>query len=581
MPLTTIPYLKICFSINRAEGESLKFADTGLHPTLLKALDDLGFTEPTEIQIKSLPILLKGGDISGLAQTGTGKTAAFLLPLMHRVIIGQERARDSSNPAPEESPEEERDPYDPTPRGPEYFVNWRDSQFVLILVPTRELAEQAHQNFLNFSKHTSLKGVSVYGGVGYDKQKEGLRSQVEFIFATPGRLIDLYKDRSLDFKGARAVVFDEADRMFDMGFAEDMKFILSRVPEDRQVALFSATLNLEVMNILYRYGSNPIDVNVSKDRLTADQVQDQILHVGHDEKLRYLISLLKKHPVNQTIVFTNFKNNVGFLSDLLQANGFTALGISSVMSQSQRTQVMDRFREAKTPMVLVATDVAARGLDVTGLDLVINYELPMDAENYVHRIGRTGRAQEKGRAFSLVSDQDVESLQRIENYVSRKIDVEWLDDSEIVAQKDVALPPRATRPRQDRGSEQRGGQRSGRAGGSGRGGRGPRGADRGSERASERNSDSRGPASKRSGATEAKPADKPPRKSDERRDRRKGKERSKPHQTSESRGPHSKNGAAATAKPTQSRVKSSRRVEKPQPSLMKKITGMFSSLFGR
>lgn len=435
----------------------MKFSETSLHPQLLNSVSELGFSECTEIQEKSFPLLLKGGDVAGLAQTGTGKTAAFLLPLMHRMLKGREQKDTAPLPKPDDY-----DPYNAVPVGPDYFENWKDSQFVLILVPTRELAEQVFTNFVSFAKNTDLKGVAIYGGVGYDKQKQAFGENVDFVFATPGRLIDLYKDKCVDFRAVRAVVFDEADRMFDMGFAEDMKFILSRLPENRQIALYSATLNLEVMNIMYRFGCNPIDVNVSHDRLTADQVTDEIFHVGQKDKPQYLLSLIKKSAVKQSIVFSNYKHNVARIARFLQDNGIAAVGISSVMTQQQRTKVMSQFREATDPMVLVATDVAARGLDVTGLDLVVNFDLPQDAENYVHRIGRTGRAGTKGYACSLVSDLDVESLQRIQDLLKRKIDNGWMDDPEIIKEF-KPFPRDDQRPRTGERPSSRSGNRSDRS----------------------------------------------------------------------------------------------------------------------
>ncbi len=357
-----------------------------------------------------MPHVLEGRDVAGLAQTGTGKTAAFLLPLMERIL----RSKDATT--------------EPT-RG---FTDWRSNQFVLVLVPTRELAEQVYENAISLAGTSGLRAVSIYGGVSYDKQKQGLRDGVEFIIATPGRLIDLYKEHLVDLKNVRAICFDEADRMFDMGFKDDMKYILQRVPKERQFLVFSATLNLDVLNTAYQFGANPTEVNVSRDQAKAENVEDKIFHTGQSEKPAYLLSLLRKHNPRQTIVFSNFKMNVAKLAQFLSDNGVPAVGISSLLTQAQRNRVMEQFRAENDHNVLIATDVAARGLDIKGVDMVVNYELPDDPENYVHRIGRTGRAGAKGTAFSFVSDRDVDALSRIEDYLKHKVDTAWMEDSELV-----------------------------------------------------------------------------------------------------------------------------------------------------
>ena len=314
------------------------------------------------------------------------------------------------------------------------FQDWKSSNFVLILVPTRELAEQVYENVVKFSEFSGLKGISVYGGTGYDKQKEGFRNNVEFVVATPGRLIDLFKEHHVDLKQVRAIVFDEADRMFDMGFKDDMKFILQRVPRERQFLVFSATLNFDVLNTAYQFGADPVEINISRDQAKAENVKDEIFHVGQDDKPVYLLSLLKKHSPKQVIVFSNFKNNVERISQFLSLNGVPAMGISSLLTQVQRNRVLELFKADNEKNVLVATDVAARGLDIKGVDMVINFELPMDAESYVHRIGRTGRAGTEGKAFSLVSDRDVDSLKRVEDYLKHKLATGWLEDVDMVTE---------------------------------------------------------------------------------------------------------------------------------------------------
>ncbi len=393
----------------------MKFSELNLHPLLMKGIETLGFQEATPIQAEAIPLVLKNLDVSGLAQTGTGKTGAFLIPLMERILRTKEMNEETN-------PELKARAFD----------SWKAGHFVLILVPTRELAEQVYENVEKIGSFANLKGVSVYGGTGYEKQKEGFRNKVDFVVATPGRLIDLYKDNVLDLKQVKALVFDEADRMFDMGFKDDMKFLLQRIPNQRQLMVFSATMNLDVMTTVYQFGSNPTEINISKDASRADNVKDELFHVGQEEKPQILLSLLNLHKPKQAIVFTNFKNNVERIAQFLIDNGIPAVPISSLLSQSQRNKVMELFKDTSNEYnIMVATDVAARGLDIKGVDMVVNFELPQDSESYVHRIGRTGRAGQMGQAFSLVSDRDVDSLQRIEEYLKQKVAVGFLDDSQI------------------------------------------------------------------------------------------------------------------------------------------------------
>ncbi|MES3037979.1 MAG: DEAD/DEAH box helicase, partial [Bdellovibrionota bacterium] len=285
-----------------------KFSEFEFAPQLTENIKNLGYENCTPIQTDAMPIILKGQDVAGLAQTGTGKTAAYLIPLLHRIITGD-------------------------------FADWKARQFILVLVPTRELAEQVLETFQKLSAGTGLRGTAVYGGVGYDKQKEALAEGHEFIFATPGRLIDLYKEHVADLKQVRAVVFDEADRLFDMGFKDDIRFVLSRIPRERQMLVFSATLNLDVINTCYEFGSHPVELNLSRDKATAENVHHVIMHVGQNEKPMYLLTLLQVHKPKQVIVFTNFKNQVERVADFLTKNQMPAMAISSLMTQAQRNKV--------------------------------------------------------------------------------------------------------------------------------------------------------------------------------------------------------------------------------------------------
>lgn len=394
----------------------MKFADLQLHPILQANLDKVSFSDCTPIQEQAIPLLRAGKDISGLAQTGTGKTGAFLIPLIDRLLKAEK-----PDPTVAESPT--------VP-----FTEWKKKHYVLVLVPTRELCEQVQENATKFLADTGMRSVSIYGGTTYDKQIAALKNGVEFVIATPGRFIDLYKDHVADLGLVRAVIFDEADRMFDMGFRDDMKFILKRIPRERQFLVFSATLNFEVLNTAYEYGADPVEINVSRDQAKADNVKDHIIHLGHSDKPKYLLSLLKKHNPRQAIIFSNFKHNVERIAKFLTNNGIPAMGISSLLTQAQRNRVMQQFKAENEKNILVATDVAARGLDILGVDMVFNFDLPEDAENYVHRIGRTGRAGQTGEAFSLVGDRDVESLQRIEDYLKHKVEAIWMEDTDLVTE---------------------------------------------------------------------------------------------------------------------------------------------------
>lgn len=397
----------------------MNFSEFQLDPRLLKDIESLKFSQCTPIQETTIPLILDGKDIAGLAQTGTGKTGAFLIPLIERILRAE--------PLPETATPEQINF-----QKKRAFPDWRPQNFILILVPTRELAEQVHENAQKFTLTSGLKSHPIYGGTSYDKQKEALLSGLQFVVATPGRLIDLFKEHLVDLKNVRAVVFDEADRMFDMGFKDDMKYLLQRIPKDRQFLVFSATLNFDVLNTAYQFGSEPVEINISKDQATAENVKDQIFHVGQDEKPQHLLSLIKVHNPNQAIIFTNFKHNVERISNFLNANQVPAMAISSLLSQAQRNKVLEQFKEKNHLNILVATDVAARGLDVQGVDMVVNFDLPGDCESYVHRIGRTGRAGSEGVAFSLVSDKDVEALSRIEEFLKRKVDVGFLETESLV-----------------------------------------------------------------------------------------------------------------------------------------------------
>lgn len=389
------------------ETNQATFSQFPFEPELKQALIDAGYSTPTPVQLKAIPLILEKKDVAGLAQTGTGKTAAFLLPIIQRILSS------INNTNPDVA-----------------FDSWGKRNFCLILVPTRELADQIDENIKMFSCG-KLTSAVVIGGKEYDEQIKKIQSGVDFIVATPGRLIDLYKEKKVDLSFVKACIFDEADRMFDMGFKEDMVYLLQRVPSDRQLLMFSATMNFDVLNVAYEFGSEPVEINIDKDQPKAENVEDEVLHLSNTEKPMFLLSLIKKYNPDQAIIFSNFKRNIPKIEKFLRDNGIKCLGISSSLNQNQRQRVMAQFKEGEVK-VLVATDVAARGLDIQGVDLVLNFELPDDAENYVHRIGRTGRAGAKGKAFSMASEKDVVALSRIEEYLGNKLTIGWMESEDLI-----------------------------------------------------------------------------------------------------------------------------------------------------
>ncbi len=390
------------------------FSDYGLHPKIQASIKKLGFTKPSKIQIKAIPVIQSGQDVAGLAQTGTGKTAAFLIPILQR-LYKTRQIKECNN----------------LHSDVKAFKNWGPRNQILILVPTRELVEQIAQNLKELTLDNEFSYAAIYGGVTYETQKEQLQNSVDFVIATPGRLIDLYKEKFFDPTQVRSVIFDEADRMFDMGFKEDMKYLLDRIPRDRQFLVFSATLNFDVLTVAYEYGSNPIEIEIDRSLPKTNQVKDEILHVGHNEKPKFLLSILKEQEYEQAIVFSNFVRTVPKIEKFLRENGLKAMGLSSALSQGQRTSVMNKFKGGEIN-ILVATDVAARGLDIENVDLVVNFELPEESENYIHRIGRTGRAGKEGVAVSIVSEKAIPALDRLQIFLDSKLKIGWMNDSDLV-----------------------------------------------------------------------------------------------------------------------------------------------------
>ena len=370
------------------------FQSLGLHPALLSGLAKLGYDYCTPIQARTLPLALAGQDLAGQAQTGTGKTAAFLLATMHHLL---------SRPR----------------RGPE------GQPRAFMLAPTRELAVQIFNDAEQLGVDTGLKLTVCFGGTGYEQQRQSITDGVDILIGTPGRLIDYYKQDIYSLKHIEVVVLDEADRMFDLGFIADIRYLLRRMPPpgERKNYLFSATLSHRVLELAYEHMNSPTKIEVEPEQVTAERVRQVLIHVANDDKLPLLVGLLRHHDPFRTLVFVNTKRGAEEVENTLRANGFEASTISGDVPQNKRLKLLDDFKEGRLP-VLVATDVAARGLHIPAVSHVLNYDLPQDAEDYVHRIGRTARAGTSGDAISLCCETYVYSLPDIERYIGNRIPVE-------------------------------------------------------------------------------------------------------------------------------------------------------------
>ncbi|VUL64151.1 ATP-dependent RNA helicase RhlB [Stenotrophomonas maltophilia] len=454
----------------------LTFSSFELHPALQAGLEGAGFTRCTPIQALTLPVALPGGDVAGQAQTGTGKTLAFLVAVVNRLLTRPALA--------------DRKPEDPR---------------ALILAPTRELAIQIHKDAVKFGSDLGLRFALVYGGVDYDKQRELLQQGVDVIIATPGRLIDYVKQHKVvSLHACEICVLDEADRMFDLGFIKDIRFLLRRMPERtiRQTLLFSATLSHRVLELAYEHMNEPQKLVVEAETITAARVRQRIYFPADDEKIPLLLGLLSRSEGARTMVFVNTKVFVERVARSLEKAGYRVGVLSGDVPQKKRESLLNRFQKGQLE-ILVATDVAARGLHIDGIKYVYNYDLPFDAEDYVHRIGRTARLGEEGDAISFACERYAMGLPDIEAYIEQKI------PSEPVTKELLTPLPRPERPapaageegednesvgqifreaREARAAEEerRGGGRSGGRSGSGggRGGRGGRDGERSGERRS-------------------------------------------------------------------------------------------------
>ena len=371
----------------------MKFTELGLNSALLRAIEDEGYTEPTQIQAEAIPVVMAGRDVMAGAQTGTGKTAAFTLPLLQLLLI---HANTSFSPA-------------------------RHPVRALILVPTRELAVQVEESVRAYGRHVALRSTKVYGGMDMQGQTDTLRRGVEILVATPGRLLDHVGQKNVNLGTTEILILDEADRMLDMGFMPDIRRIIDLLPKERQNLLFSATFPDEVKKLANAILTDPVTIQVAKRNSTAETITQSIYRVPSMKKRELLTEILKRKADTQAIVFTNTKTGASRLARELEKSGLAASAIHSDKSQQERLQTLSDFKTGGVK-ILVATDIAARGLDIEELPFVINYDIPFAAEDYIHRVGRTGRAGSEGTAISLMSPDEERLVADIEKLVKRSIE---------------------------------------------------------------------------------------------------------------------------------------------------------------
>lgn len=375
----------------------MTFSTLGLSEPILRAVLEQGYNTPTPIQAQAIPAILKGQDLLASAQTGTGKTAGFTLPILERL---SNLPRAKSNHAK-----------------------------VLILAPTRELAAQIHQSVIDYGQYLNLRSTVVFGGVKINPQMIKLRAGVELLIATPGRLLDLFSQRAIRFDEVETLVLDEADRMLDMGFIHDIKRIVSLLPRSRQTLLFSATFSKEICQLANEFLKNPVEISVAPRNIAAVSVEQKIHPVDKGRKAALLSHLIRQEDWYQALIFSRTKHGANKLVKTLAVDGIEATAIHGNKTQSQRTKALADFKVGKV-RILVATDIAARGLDIDQLPIVVNFDLPNVAEDYVHRIGRTGRAGAVGKAISLVSADEAKQLHDIEKLIKQQLERVEIDDFE-------------------------------------------------------------------------------------------------------------------------------------------------------
>ena len=363
---------------------TIEFTDLNLHPQLVQAVTERGYTTPTPIQEGVIPVMLTGQDILGQAQTGTGKTAAFALPILHNITPGLGHVQ------------------------------------ALVLAPTRELGIQVAEAMVEYGRHRNVSVLAVYGGQPYGPQISKLRRGVDIVVGTPGRLLDLLKSKRLDLSQVQTVVLDEADEMLSMGFIEDIEAILQATPDERQTALFSATLPRQIRQLADKYMQKPQAITIERSQMTVSAIEQRAYLVNEQDKLAALTRLFEVEPITSALIFARTRLGTAELANELTVRGFPSEPLNGDLSQQAREQVLNRFRQGQIT-VLVATDVAARGLDIDDISHVFNFDLPQDPELYVHRVGRTGRAGKTGIALTLVTPQEQWRLRKIEQYAKQKV----------------------------------------------------------------------------------------------------------------------------------------------------------------
>ena len=411
----------------------MQFTDLGLKAELLRAISEQGYDTPTPIQQKAIPAVMTGHDLMATAQTGTGKTAGFTLPILHRLASGP-NTRTSKRPR------------------------------VLVLVPTRELAIQVEVSVQTYGKHLPINSVAVFGGVGINPQIAALRRGVDILVATPGRLLDHVQQRTVDLGGVEILVLDEADRMLDMGFIRDIRKLIALLPKQRQNLMFSTTFSPDIRELAAGLLNNPVSVDVAARNTAAETVTQRVIETNREQKKDLLLHLFETRGWHQVLIFARTKHGADALSRNLDKAGITSAALHGNKSQGARTRALSDFKDGKI-VALVATDIAARGIDIDSLPYVINYEIPNIAEDYVHRIGRTGRAGMEGEAISLVSHDERSFMRDIEKLIKRNLErvvIEGFEPSAHAAPRPVQ-PPRGPRKPSEpgRGQGQKAGQNRG------------------------------------------------------------------------------------------------------------------------
>lgn len=406
------------------------FREFDLPDLVQQGITAAGFSVCMPIQEETIPLALTGKDVAGQAPTGTGKTAAFLIAAFTRLLRSGKRAT-------------------------------RGSPRSLVVAPTRELTVQIHEDARLLGRYTKLRMLAVYGGIDYERQREALREPLDLVVGTPGRLIDYLKQGVYNLKAVEVLVVDEADRMFDMGFIKDIRYILRRMPpyQRRQSFLFSATLGYREMELAYEYMNDPVRVSTAPEHLTVKEVEEVLYHVERREKFSLLLGLLKREKGERILIFTNTKREAEWLAERLDLHGYQSGCITGDLPQKKRLRMIAQFKAGELP-ILVATDVASRGLHIEGVTHVVNYDLPQHPEDYVHRIGRTARAGATGKAMTLADEVFVMSLESLEQMLGYKIPVEWPDESLFIQPRaDVPSrrrhPPRPPARRDHRGDQRR------------------------------------------------------------------------------------------------------------------------------